>query len=167
MTVKRGCRPGLEPFSVQIPWPVKACTDALLSGPSKWFPRLDEKNVGVVGVEIAGFPVRKRVVVDLGTPTRTMTWTVIPLRWTATFPSRLFPRMVGRIEVAPVDSRSSRLTVSGKYQAPLGRLGKRADDAFLRRLADSTIEKLAESIALRIDAALAALPESAGSQGST
>lgn len=166
MKIERGCGHRLEPFSVQIPRPVTACTDALLMGPRTWFPRLSKKNVGMVRADFAGFPIYKRVVVELGIPTRTMTWTVIPLQWKATFPSRLFPKMVGRIEIAPVDSRNSRLTVSGKYLPPLGRFGKRADHAFMSHVADSTIRKLAESIASRIEAVVVSRPEPDGKQRS-
>lgn len=167
MKIERGCGHRLEPFSVEIPRAVTACTDALLMGPRTWFPRLSKKSVGTVRADFAGFPIHKRVLVELGVPTRTMTWTVIPLQWKATFPSRLFPKMVGRIEIAPVDRDTTRLTVSGKYQPPLGRFGQRADRAFMSHLADSTIRKLAESIASRIETALASHSEPDGKQRST
>jgi hypothetical protein len=142
--------------SVHIDRPVAACTEALMSGPRKWFPRLSGKNVGSVGVHIAGVPVRKRVVVTLGEPVRTATWTVIPLDWKATFPEQLFPSMTGRIELAPVDKDISRLTVSGMYEPPLGKLGKQLDETVMQGIADATVKELAESIAKRIDAAVAA-----------
>src|ERR1700694_5973643 len=110
--------------SVHIAHSVAACSDALMSGPKKWFPRLTGENVGSVGVHIGGVPVRKRVVVTLGEPVKTATWTLIPLDWKATFPEQLFPRMTGRIELAPVDKTVTRLTVSGMYEPPLGKLGK-------------------------------------------
>ena len=142
--------------SVHIDRPVAACTEALMSGPRKWFPRLSGKNVGSVGVHIAGVPVRKRVVVTLGEPVRTATWTVIPLDWKATFPEQLFPSMTGRIELAPVDKDISRLTVSGMYEPPLGKLGKQLDETVMQGIADATVKELAESIAKRIDAAVSA-----------
>jgi hypothetical protein len=143
--------------SVHIDHPVAACTEALMTGPRKWFPRLSGKNVGSVGVHIAGVPVRKRVAVIVGEPVRTATWTVIPLDWKATFPgTRLFPSMTGRIELAPVDKNVSRLTVSGMYEPPLGKLGKQLDETLMQGIADATVKELAESIAKRIDAAVSA-----------
>jgi hypothetical protein len=140
--------------SVHIDHPVAACTEALMSGPRKWFPRLTDKNVGSVGVHIAGVPVRKRVAVTVGEPVKTATWTVIPLDWKATFPEHLFPSMTGKIELAPVDKNVSRLTVSGMYEPPLGKLGKQLDETMMQGIADATVKELAEAIAKRIEAAV-------------
>jgi hypothetical protein len=142
--------------SVHIDHPVAACTKALMSGPQKWFPRLNEKNVGTVGLHIAGVPVRKRVAVSVGKPVKTATWTVIPLDWKATFPELLFPSMSGRIELAPVDAAVSRLTVSGMYEPPMGGLGRQLDESLMQGVADATVKELAESIAKRIDTAVSA-----------
>jgi hypothetical protein len=142
--------------SVHIDHPVAACTEALMSGPRQWFPRLSGKNVGSVGVHIAGVPVRKRVAVTVGEPVRTATWTVIPLDWKATFPKQLFPSLTGRIELAPVDKNVSRLTVSGMYEPPLGKLGKQLDETVMQGIADATVKELAEAIAKRIEAAVSA-----------
>jgi hypothetical protein len=140
--------------SVHIDQPVAACTDVLMSGPKKWFPRLSSKNVGTVGTHIAGVPVHKRVTVELGDPVKTSTWTVIPLSWKATFPEQLFPTMTGRIELAPVDKNTTRLTVSGMYTPPLGRLGQQLEETLMRGAAKSTVKELAESIAKRLESAL-------------
>jgi hypothetical protein len=143
--------------SVHIDHPIAACTEALMTGPREWFPRLSGKNVGSVGVHIAGVPVRKRVAVKVGEPVRTATWTVIPLDWKATFPgTRLFPSMTGRIELAPVEKNISRLTVSGMYEPPLGKLGEQLNETLMQGIADTTVKELAESIAKRIDAAVSA-----------
>jgi hypothetical protein len=142
--------------SVHIDHPVASCTEALMSGPRKWFPRLSAKNVGSVGVHIAGVPVRKRVAVTVGEPVRTATWTVIPLDWKATFPEHLFPSMTGRVELAPVDKNVSRLTVSGMYEPPLGKLGVQLDETVMQGIANATVKELAESIAKRIEAAVSA-----------
>jgi hypothetical protein len=142
--------------SVHINHPVALCTDVLMSGPRKWFPRLSGKGVGSVGVHIAGVPVSKRVVVTLGEPVKTVTWTVIPLEWKATFPEHLFPKMTGKIELAPVDNAVTRLTVSGMYEPPLGKLGKGLDETVMQGVADATVKELAEAIAKRLDAAVSA-----------
>jgi hypothetical protein len=141
--------------TVHLEHSVKACTDALMEGPPKWFPHKDEKNVASVGLHVAGVPVRKRVVVELGEPVQMATWTEIPLTWKATFLSRLFPTMTGKIELAPTDREVTRLTVSGMYQPPLGRLGEQLDEAVMHNVAEGTVKELAESIALRLHTAIA------------
>jgi hypothetical protein len=136
--------------SVHIDHPVKAVSEALMQGPPKWFPRLGGKNVTKVGVHVGGVPVRKRVVVELGDPVQTSTWTVIPLTWKATFPQKLFPVMTGKIELAPVDKEVTRLTVSGMYEPPLGKLGEQLDEALMHNIAEGTVKELAEQMAKRL-----------------
>lgn len=142
--------------SVHVEHPIKACSDALLEGPRKWFPRIGDKNVSRVGVHVAGVPIRKRVTVELGEPVKTSTWTVIPLTWKATFPEKLFPEMTGKIELSPSDPDVTRLTVSGMYQPPLGSLGRQLDQALMHNVAEATVKELAESIAARLDKVLKA-----------
>jgi len=137
--------------SVHIQHPVKVCTDALMEGPRTFFPGRGGKNVSKVGLHVAGVKIRKRVVVELGEPVKTATWTVIPLSWRATFPRQLFPEMNGKIELAPTDKEVTRLTVSGMYQAPLGRLGEQIDEALMHNVAEGTVKELAEAIAQRLD----------------
>ena len=60
--------------------------------------------------------------------------------------------MTGKVELAPVDSRTTRLTVCGMYRAPLGGLGEFLDDALMHKVAEATVKDLAESIAERLDA---------------
>jgi len=62
--------------------------------------------------------------------------------------------MTGKVELAPVDGRITRLTVSGMYEPPLGRVGKELDDALMRRVAQATVKDLAESIAQRLESSL-------------
>jgi len=140
--------------SVHVDHPIRACSDALLDGPRKWFPRIGDKNVTRVGVHVAGVPIRKRVAVELGEPVKTSTWTVIPLTWKATFPEKLFPEMTGKIELSPSDTDVTRLTVSGMYEPPLGSLGRQLDQALMHNVADATVKELAESIAARLEKAL-------------
>lgn len=137
--------------SVHVALPVLACTEALLGGPPKWFLGLGGKKRSTIGLHVAGIPVRKRVEVELGDAVKTAAWTEIPLSWRATFPQKLFPMMTGKIELAPVDRNLTRLTVSGMYEPPLGRVGRQIDEALMHRVAEGTVQELAESIANRLD----------------
>ena len=109
------------------------------------------KNVSRVGLRVAGLPVRKRVVVEIGEPVKTSTWAVVPLTWQATFPQKLFPVMTGKVELAPADKEVTRLTVSGMYEPPLGKLGEQLDEALMHNVAEATVKELAESIARRLE----------------
>jgi hypothetical protein len=133
--------------SVHIERPVKEVSATLLEGPSSWFPGVRGKNATKVGLHVAGIPVRKKVQVDFGDPVRTTTWAVVPISWKATFPQNLFPAMNGKIELAPSSHSQTRLTVSGMYEPPLGKVGEQLDESLMHRIADGTVRELAEAIA--------------------
>ena len=130
--------------SVHISRPVQEVSGALLDTPSRWFPKS-------VGLHIAGVPVRKRVTVEFGEPVKTSTWAVVPVTWKATFPQKLFPVMHGKVDVSPVTKDETRLTVSGMYEPPLGKLGEELNEAVMHNVAEGTVKELAESIASRLE----------------
>jgi hypothetical protein len=140
--------------SVHIDRPIEGCVSTLARGPRRWFPQLENKNQYAVGPRIAGVPLRKRVIVEAGEPVNQGTWTQVPITWKSSFPKKLFPVMEGKVELAPVDGRITRLTVSGMYEAPLGRVGKEIDDAVMHRVAEATVRELAESIARELESSL-------------
>ena len=140
--------------SVHIDRPIGGCATTLARGPRRWFPRLGDKNEYAIGPRIAGVTIRKRVTVEAGEPVQAGDWTGMPLTWKASFPEKLFPVMQGKVELEPVDGLTTRLTVSGMYEAPLGRVGRQLDDALMHRVAESTVKELAESIAKRLEGSL-------------
>ncbi|HET9410813.1 MAG TPA: hypothetical protein VFO75_02910 [Candidatus Dormibacteraeota bacterium] len=137
--------------SVHINQPAEECSAALARGPRTWFPRLNADNASEVGLRVAGVSVRKRVIVELGEPEKKGEWTDVPITWKATFPERLFPVLVGRLELVPVEKNVTRLTVSGMYQPPLGRLGTLIDDAIMHSVAEATVREVTEAIAVQLD----------------
>jgi hypothetical protein len=142
--------------SVQIDHPVESVTAVLAAGPREWFARLDDLGRSAVGPQVAGIVLRKKVAVEVGLPVTTGDWTVIPIKWKATFIEKLFPVMVGEVELAPVDSRTTKVTVCGSYEPPFGPLGRQVDNAFMHTVADATVGDLARSIAERLDVAVLA-----------
>ena len=140
--------------SVHLEHPVKEVSQALMEGPQRWFPRLKRENVASIGLHVAGLPVRKDVEVEIGDPVKTSTWAVVPLTWKATGPEGLFPKMTGKIEVAPSGKAETRLTVSGMYEPPLGKLGEQLDEALMHNIAEGTVRELAEQIAARLESAV-------------
>jgi hypothetical protein len=138
--------------SVHIDIPIFAVSSALARGAGEWFPRFEEPSLAAVGPQVAGIGIRKKVAIEFGEPVTVGTWTQVPITWKATTVHKLFPVMTGKIELEPVDSRNTRLTVCGMYEAPLGRLGKHLDDALMHKVAQATVKDLAESIAERLEA---------------
>jgi hypothetical protein len=135
--------------SVHIDSPIEAVTATFTGDPHKWLPHLEGGRT-VVGPRVAGLAIQKKVVIEVGEPLAAGSWTEVPITWSATYIKRLFPVMTGKVELAPVDARVTRLTVCGMYQPPLGRLGKQFDDALMHRVAEATVKELAESIAERL-----------------
>jgi hypothetical protein len=129
--------------SVHIQRPVEQVSDALLTSPSRWFPKS-------VGIHVAGIPVRKKVSVEFGDPVAMSTWAVIPISWKPTFGRKLLPVMNGKVDVSPVSTDETRLTVSGMYEPPLGRLGEQLDEVLMHSVAEGTVKELAELIAKRL-----------------
>jgi hypothetical protein len=136
--------------SVHIDRPIAEVNAALTAGPRKWFPRFESPGHAEVGPLVGGFGFRTKVTIEVGEPLTTGDVTEVPVTWQATFIKRLFPIMTGRVELAPVDPHTTRLTVCGMYQPPLGDLGKQLDDALMNKVAQATVKDLAESIARRI-----------------
>jgi hypothetical protein len=129
--------------SLHIERPVQDVSSELLASPSRLFPRS-------VGIHVAGIPVRRRVQLLIGEPERASTWAAIPIWWQPVSGRKLFPVMNGRVEVAPSGKDETRLTVSGMYEPPLGKLGEELDKALMHRIAEGTVKELAEAIAKKL-----------------
>jgi len=141
--------------SVHIDYPVAAATAILVADPSEWFDGLDDWGEVGIGPHVVGVWIRKKVAVEVGPLVSTGDWIAIPITWKATFIEKLFPVMTGKVELSPVDARTTKLTVCGMYEPPFGSLGKQVDDAFMHTVAEATVADLARSIASRIAAVLA------------
>ncbi len=146
-----------------IEHPVRKCTEALTRRPQSWFPRLvskvggrSPKHLAAVGFKVAGLPIRKKVEVTLEEPVHRGDWLEIPISWKPTFPQALFPTLLGKLTVAPLDKGRAKLTVSGIYQPPFAALGINLDEALMHRAAEATFQDLADSIAAEIARVLVA-----------
>jgi hypothetical protein len=65
--------------------------------------------------------------------------TVVPLTWRATSTPGLFPVLSADLEIAPLDSELTQLTIHGRYEPPLGAVGRRLDRLLMHRIAEATI----------------------------
>lgn len=71
---------------------------------------------------------------------------VMPLQWSATGPTELFPVMYADLEIAPLGEQQSQLRLSGSYDPPMGSFGKRLDKLLLHQLAESTVRALLKQL---------------------
>lgn len=75
---------------------------------------------------------------------------VLPLQWSATGPSELFPVMEADLEVAPLGAGASQLRLSGSYDPPLGAIGRRLDRLLLHQLAEATVRALLSQLVVAL-----------------
>ena len=133
--------------SVRLQHPIENVSAALLEPPTKWFPK-------AIGFHMAGVAVRKKVAVEFGDAVKTSTWAVVPVTWKATFLEKLFPAMTGKVSAAPLSKEETRLTISGMYDPPLGKLGEQLNEALMHKVAERTVRELATSIAEKLNRAI-------------
>ncbi len=124
----------------------------LLRAPGLWLPGLateanhrGDQLLAEVGI---GEDVRiaRQVAIDLGTPLRLPTKTVIPMRWSPTGASGLFPALDADLEVAPLGHDRCQLSMSARYVPPLGPVGRAIDRAVLFRVAEATIKDFLDRV---------------------
>jgi hypothetical protein len=76
---------------------------------------------------------------------------VIPMRWEVRGPTgRLFPSLDANIGLVAAGPERSTLSIVGRYEPPLGRLGARADRAGMSRIASATMTALLDEIAAQL-----------------
>jgi hypothetical protein len=78
--------------------------------------------------------------------------TVVPLTWRATSAPGLFPVLSADLEVAALDPGLTQLTIHGRYEPPLGAVGRRIDRLLMHRIAEASVR----SFLRRLVATLAA-----------
>ena len=71
---------------------------------------------------------------------------VMPLQWSATGPTELFPVMQADLEVAPLGAHQSQVRLSGSYDPPLGAFGRQLDRLLLHQLAEATVRALLKQL---------------------
>ncbi|MDQ6855740.1 MAG: hypothetical protein M3Z57_01535 [Candidatus Dormibacteraeota bacterium] len=100
--------------------------------------------------------VRKRVHIDLGTPTSRGEGVVIPLSWWATGAERLFPTLDADLEIMPMGPDQVMLTLMGRYEPPLGAVGRVANRFVLHRIAEACVRSFLRRTAANLEHAQAA-----------
>lgn len=75
---------------------------------------------------------------------------VLPIAWRALYSDRVFPRLVGELELSATSERTSRLTLVGGYTPPVSVVGDAADRLVGRHVADAVIRSFLEDVAEQI-----------------
>jgi hypothetical protein len=93
----------------------------------------------------------KSVIVRVGQPISRSEMTVVPLTWQATTAPGLFPVLSADLEIAALGDTLTQLTLHGRYDPPLGAIGRRIDRLLMHRIAEATVRgflvRLAEGLA--------------------
>lgn len=139
-------------YFVELPISTDEVERALSSDPRVWLPLLAEpaNHRGDVLLAEVGFGeavrIKRTVVIELGTPVRSTSKTVFPLRWVASGREGLFPALDADLEVASLGSDRTQLAMSARYVPPFRTLGRVIDRAVLARVAEATLKDFLDRV---------------------
>lgn len=102
-------------------------------------------------VPVAGLPVGKDVDVELDSPFDGNDVVSLPIRWQAIWPSGAYPSFDGELELTRVSDGSAELWLIGRYQPPLGAIGRMLDRAILHTLANDSMRQVLGAMASRLE----------------
>src|SRR5665213_1823903 len=89
----------------------------------------------------------KKVWVDIGDAYFRTDGLVLPVHWWAKGATHLFPTLDGDLEVMPFGESNTQLTFSGRYEPPLGGIGRSLDRMLLHRVAEASIRSFLKKLA--------------------
>ena len=153
-------------YFVELPVDPELVEAALLRDPDAWLPGLagSANHHGDALLAQVGFGsdvrVARTVTVEFGSPMTMPTKTVLPLRWTATGVSGVFPSLDADLEIAPLGPDRTQLAMSARYVPPLGVIGRVVDRAVLFRVAEATIKDFLDRVRESLLAEVGELPRS-------
>jgi hypothetical protein len=139
-------------YFIELPIEPRQVERALTEAPASWLRGLasEANHRGDTLLADVGFGVRVRVArqvtLELGAPVHMAGKTVLPLRWTPTGASGLFPALEADLEVAPLASNRTQLAMSARYVPPFGPIGKAIDRAVLYRVAEATLKDFLDRV---------------------
>ena len=104
-----------------------------------------------ISLPVVGLPVGKDVEVELDDAFDGNGVVSVPLRWKATGPSAVFPSFDGELELTRMIDGSAELWLVGRYQPPLGAVGRALDRTVLHTLAHDSVRQLLDTMATRLE----------------
>lgn len=155
-------------YYLELDLPVTDVAKALFADPASWVPGLareaDDRAhdlLAEVGFDVGQTRrIDKEVEIHVGTPHVLDTKTLLPIAWTAQGGERLFPALDADIEIAPLGSGRTQLSISARYRPPLGTVGRALDKALLHRVAEATIKDFLDRAGERITSVIRSDPVS-------
>jgi hypothetical protein len=148
-------------YFIELPYPQARVETALLTDAAEWLEPLargagarGEGLLAEVGVGSPGRRVGKQVAVRLGQPVTFRSQVSLPLVWEPDGGGRLFPRLEADIEIGQLGAARTQLALSGRYQPPLGLVGRVLDRTLLHRVAEATVKDFLDRVAERLTAIL-------------
>jgi hypothetical protein len=139
-------------YYVELDLPAEQAEKALLDFPSTWLPALADSAVeraepllAEVGIGRPSLRVTKCVTVRLGQPVRFPSKLSIPMTWDPD--GWLLPQLHAELELGTLGKDRSQLALSGRYDPPLGTVGRTVDRIALHRIAEATIKDFLDRLA--------------------
>jgi len=149
-------------YYVELDLPSEQVQSALLESPSSWLPALAdtaaeraEPLLAEVGVGSSSLRIAKRVTVRLGKPVQFPSKLSLPMTWEPG--GRLLPRLDGELELGTLGKDRTQLAISGRYDPPLGTVGRAVDRIALHRVAEATIKDFLDRVAAVLQASAPSL----------
>ncbi len=94
--------------------------------------------------------IAKSVDVILAEPRMRPNMVVIPMTWSPTGASKLFPSLDADLELSSLGDGVCRLAITGRYKIPFGVIGEVANTAFMHRVAEDTIRRFLTQISEKL-----------------
>jgi hypothetical protein len=140
-------------YFVELPIDFHEADERLTHSHQEWLPGIagaaNERGERLLAE--VGFGDDRRVVKEVEivfrTPMRMPTKTILPMHWAAAGSRSLFPELDADLEVAPLGSHQTQLSMSAQYAPPLGTIGRALDRAVLHRVAEATLKDFLDRVA--------------------
>jgi len=129
---------------------------ALAEDPATWMTHLAEhaNRRGDALLAEVGFGddirIARTVAIEFAPQVRAGNKAIFPFRWSASGPAGVFPALDADLEVAPLGTGSTQLSISARYVPPLGKIGRLIDRAVLSRVAEATVKDFLDRVAFAV-----------------
>jgi hypothetical protein len=148
---------------VQVNAPYSTVRDRLLEPTTRWLTdgatdayAEGERLFLTISATGGAVTVGKRVQVELGTAYARGEGSVVPVSWWATGAERLFPTLDADLELMPMGPDQVMLTLMGRYEPPLGAVGRAVDRLVLHRVAETCVRGFLRRTAANLERSTAA-----------
>jgi hypothetical protein len=143
---------------VQVKAPYSTVRDRLLEPTTRWLTDgataayAEGERVFLTMIATDGpMTIGKRIQVELGTPYARGEGSVVPLSWWATGAQRLFPTLDADLEIMPMGTHQVMLTLMGRYEPPLGAVGRAVDRLILHRITEACVRNFLHRAAANLE----------------